>query len=224
MAHLLQTQQQFLRYWFRTFITLLAYYIFKFIIVVITLFASSFNAARRSVYIGRMQDAPEVSPQIVRIPRRSRLRSPAIALSLPPLCPSCRLVPLALCYFFIFFCSSYLSTHQPQSVFFLGPQRGRGVSSNRKLWKAATPIWHLALSRSHCRRARRNEGKKFLTFEWNVPTVVGHFLLETFHRHSSFLLSDSLTSVYSPLCKQRGNGFTWKTFNSSQNPFLFFPF
>lgn len=103
MAHLLQTQQQFLRYWFRTFITLLAYYIFKFIIVVITLFASSFNAARRSVYIGRMQDAPEVSPQIVRIPRRSRLRSPAIALSLPPLCPSCRLVPLALCYFFIFF-------------------------------------------------------------------------------------------------------------------------
>lgn len=126
--------------------------------------------------------------------------------------------------YFFFFCSSYLSTHQPQSVFFLGPQRGRGVSSNRKLWKAATPLWHLALSHSHCRRARRNEGKKFLTFEWNVPTVVGHFLLETFHKHSSFVLSDSLTSVYSLLCKQRGNGFTWKTFNSSQNPFLFVSF
>lgn len=48
-----------------------------------------------------MQDDPEVSPQIVRTPRRSRLRSPAIALSLVPLCPSCRLVPLALLFFFL---------------------------------------------------------------------------------------------------------------------------
>lgn len=54
----------------------------------------------RKCFIGRMQDAPEVSPQIVRTPRRSRLRSPAIALSLVPLCPSCRLVPLALLFFF----------------------------------------------------------------------------------------------------------------------------
>lgn len=62
--------------------------------------------------------------------------SPAIAFLLVSLCPSCRLVPLA---------SprprpSYLSTHQPQSVFSLTPLRGRVVSSNRKLEGSESPL------------------------------------------------------------------------------------
>lgn len=130
--------------------------------------ASSFNTARGNLCHGRVQDAVLIAPDYS---HSAAQPAPlpcdcAFTRSALPFLPfsSSRSVIFLFFFFVIFFAPRTCQPISCNPSFSSAPREERGVSSNRKLWKAASPLWHRVLSCSHCRRARQNERKKFLTF------------------------------------------------------------